>query len=183
MALVEGESDRAALLTLARRRSLDLTHVGIVAMGGATNLAAHLVRYGPAGLGLNLAGLCDVGEMSVFSRHLHRSGIAAGPDRESLESIGFFVCVTDLEDELIRALGVDRVIGVIEAEGELASLRRLQAQPAQRERTAEQHLHRFIGVRSGRKARYGALLVDALDLDRVPRPLEAVMAHAIGDGG
>jgi hypothetical protein len=181
--LVEGESDRAALLALAHRRSMGLDGVGVVAMGGATNLATHLGRYGPTGRGLHLSGLCDVGEMGVFGRHLQRSGIEAGPDRQTLESAGFFVCVVDLEDELIRALGVDRVIEVIEAEGELSSLRRLQAQPAQRDRTVVQHLHRFIGVRSGRKARYGPLLVDALDLDRVPRPLDAVLTHAMTDGG
>jgi hypothetical protein len=34
-----------------------------------------------------------------------------------------------------------------------------------------------MGTRSGRKSQYAALLVDALDLDRVPRPLEDVLAH------
>jgi hypothetical protein len=29
-----------------------------------------------------------------------------------------------------------------------------------------------------RKQRYAALLVDALDLERVPRPLDRVLAHA-----
>jgi hypothetical protein len=35
----------------------------------------------------------------------------------------------------------------------------------------------FLGTRSGRKIRSGSLLVDALDLDRVPRPLDALLAH------
>jgi hypothetical protein len=38
-------------------------------------------------------------------------------------------------------------------------------------------LRRFVAVRSGRKARYAALLVEALDPDRVPHPLEAVLAR------
>jgi hypothetical protein len=38
-------------------------------------------------------------------------------------------------------------------------------------------MRRFIGTRSGRKNRYGRLLVDALDLTRVPRPLERVLSH------
>jgi hypothetical protein len=38
-------------------------------------------------------------------------------------------------------------------------------------------LRRFIGVRSGRKARYAALLVDALDPGRVPEPLAGLLAR------
>jgi hypothetical protein len=37
-------------------------------------------------------------------------------------------------------------------------------------------LRRFLGVRSGRKARYAALLIDALEPGRVPKPLAAVLA-------
>ncbi len=92
-----------------------------------------------------------------------------------LAAHGFFVCVDDLEDELIRALGVDGVETVIEAEGDLASLRILQRQPAQQRRTPEQQLHRFMGSKGGRKIRYGALLAAALDLEHVPAPLDAVL--------
>ncbi|MFD7278161.1 hypothetical protein ACFV80_14185 [Streptomyces sp. NPDC059862] len=46
--------------------------------------------YGPPGLGLRLAGLCDEGEQRFFDRGLER---ARAPRR------GIFVCVTDLEDE------------------------------------------------------------------------------------
>ena len=60
---------------------------------------------------------------------------------------------------------------MIGAEGELASLRLLQRQPAQRNRTPGDQLHRFLGVRSGRKARYAWLLARALEPDQVPRPL------------
>ena len=55
------------------------------------------------------------------------------------------------------------------------SLRILQRQPAQRGRTAEEQLHRFLGTRSGRKSIYARLLVEALDLDAVPAPLDAVL--------
>lgn len=74
----------------------------------------------------------------------------------------------DLEDELIRALGVEAVEAVIEAAGEAHSLRLLAGMPAQRDWTREAVLRRFLGVRSGRKARYAALLVEALELGRVP---------------
>ena len=41
----------------------------------------------------------------------------------------------------------------------------------------EERLRRFMGTVSGRKAQYPRLLVDALDLTRVPRPLDRALAH------
>ena len=94
--------------------------------------------------------------------------------------IAFHACDVDLEDELIRAVGTAGVERVLEAEGELASLRRFQDQPGQRDRDLHAQLHRFLGTRAGRKVRYGTLLVDALDLDRVPRALDLTLRHALG---
>ena len=37
-----------------------------------------------------------------------------------------------------------------------------------------------MGTRSGRKARYGRVLAEALDPARVPRPLDRVLAHVAG---
>ncbi|HEY3428320.1 MAG TPA: ATP-dependent endonuclease, partial [Acidimicrobiia bacterium] len=91
--------------------------------------------------------------------------------------VGFFVCVLDLEDEMIRSLGAGAVVEVIQAQREIGSFRIFQHQPAQRERTIEAQLRRFLGTHSGRKIAYGALLADALDLDRVPRPLEALLGY------
>jgi hypothetical protein len=50
----------------------------------------------------------------------------------------------------------------------------------QRGRALHDQLHRFLGTRSGRKVRYGTLLVDALELDRVPPVLDRALAHAGG---
>ncbi len=52
--LVEGNSDRVALRTLAERqgRDLDAEGVEVVAMGGITNTRAFATRYGPAGIDL-----------------------------------------------------------------------------------------------------------------------------------
>jgi hypothetical protein len=177
--LVEGSSDREALTALATRRGLDLgaEGVGIVAMGGATNLRVYLQALGPRGERLRLAGLCDAGEEGHFRRGLQESGMGVVRTRGEMEQIGFFVCEADLEDELIRALGPVGVGEVIEAAGESGSFRRLQAQPAQRESTIEAQLRRFMGSKSGRKTLYARLLVEALDLDRVPRPLDRVLAH------
>jgi hypothetical protein len=177
--LVEGQSDRAALEALAVRRGRDLESEGVVvvAMGGATNVGHFLDRYGPSGLDVTLGGLCDAAEQHDFVRALEGVGLGSGLDRAGLESLGFFVCDADLEEELIRALGTGEVEAVIEAQGELGSFRIMQRQPAQRARSIEDQLRRFIGTKSGRKILYGRLMVEALDLERVPRPLDAVLAR------
>jgi hypothetical protein len=97
-----------------------------------------------------------------------------------MEGLGFFVCVSDLEDELIRALGTERVLEVVESEGELGAFRSFQNQPAWRGRPLTDQLHRFIGTFSGRKIRYGRHLVEALDPDRVPVPLTGLLGHIRG---
>jgi len=177
--LVEGMSDQAALEALAERRgrALGAHGVCIVHMGGATNLGRFLEMFGPHGLDVRLAGLCDAAEEGFFRRALERGGLGSDMSRADMEALGFYVCDADLEDELIRALGTASVEEVIRAQGEIRSLRVFQKQPAQQGQTAEMQIHRFMGTRSGRKSRYARLLVDALDLARVPRPLDAVLAH------
>jgi hypothetical protein len=179
--LVEGASDAAAVAALATRCGVDLADDGIevVAIGGATNIARALARFGPGGEGLHVAGLCDAGEERAYRRGLERGGFGADLDRAGIEAIGFFVCEADLEDELLRALGVEAVEAILEREGELASFRRMQLQPAQRGRSVDQQLRRFIGTRSGRKIRYGRLLVEALDPSAVPAPLARLLDHVL----
>ncbi|HET7532953.1 MAG TPA: TOPRIM nucleotidyl transferase/hydrolase domain-containing protein [Nocardioidaceae bacterium] len=175
--LVEGLSDCRALETLARRHGRDLPSEGVwvVPMGGATNVGRFLERFGPHGLDLRLAGLCDAAEQRHFLRGLERAGFGRGLTRGDMEDLGFHVCERDLEDELIRALGAPRVVQVVAEAGELRSFLALQNQPAQRGRSVEQQLHRFMGTRSGRKSRYARLLVDALAPAGAPAPLERVL--------
>ena len=178
--LVEGRSDRAAIETLATSRGHDLAAAGVfvVAMGGITLLGRHLAVYGPQGRALELTGLCDAGEERVVRRALSRAGLGTDLDRARLAERGFHVCVDDLEDELIRALGTAAVETVVAAAGELATFRTMQRQPAQRERPLADQLRRFLGTRSGRKVRYGTLLVEAaVAAGCVPEPLEAVLAR------
>jgi hypothetical protein len=161
--LVEGISDGIAIQTLAARAGRDLENerVSIMPIGGATSIRRYVEQIGRARTDCTLAGLCDVREARFF--------------RAALDDV--FVCVSDLEDELIRALGAPAVEGLIDAEGELASFRIMQKQPDQRTRTIGQQLRRFMGTRSGRKARYARVLVDALEPDRVPPPLDRLLAH------
>jgi hypothetical protein len=177
--LVEGVSDQVALEALAVRRGRDLDddRISIVPIGGAQAIGRFLDRFGPRGLGVRLAGLCDVGEEGDFRQGLERAGLGSDLTRGDMERLGFYVCDADLEDELIRALGVASVERVIDAEGDLGSFRTLQKQPEWRGRATEEQLRRFMGSGARRKIRYARLLVDALDLSRVPRPLDLVLAH------
>jgi OLD-like protein len=177
--LVEGTSDQAAVEALAARRGRDLATEGIsvVPMRGARSIRQFVALFGPLGLDIRVAGLCDAGEEDDFRRGLERAGLGSNLDRDCMESLGFFVCVDDLEDELIRCLGTAAVEQVLDLHGDLRSFRIFQKQPAQHGRTAHQQLRRFMGTRSGRKIHYGRWLVDALDLDNVPRPLDLVLAY------
>lgn len=175
--LVEGESDRVAVRTLAMRRGRDLAAEGIevVEMGGVTNTRAFATHYGPRGLAVPLAGLYDAPDEGKVRHGLAAAGLEGALAREGLDGLGFYKCSADLEDELIRALGVATVEAVIEAEGEGRSLRLLSGMPAQQGWDRSSVLRRFLGVRSGRKARYAELLVNALEPSRVPEPLAAVL--------
>jgi len=163
--LVEGMSDQAAVDTLAERSGRDLRGDGVfvVPMGGATNIGHFVDLFGPGGFGVRLAGLCDQGEERDFRRGLDR----VGP---------YFVCVADLEDEMIRALGTRRVEELIEADGEGGPFLTFTRQPAHRGAARDQQLRRFMGTRSGRKIRYGHILAAALDLTQVPGPLAGLLS-------
>ena len=164
--LVEGTSDGRAVETLARRRGRDLEAEGVavVPMGGYGNLPRLLRQFRD----VRLAGLYDVGEERHFLRAL------ACKDRGELESAGFYACTQDLEDELTWAVGSAGMERVLAEQGELRAFRTYQRQPAHRERPLEEQLHGFMW---NRKQRYAVLLVEALDLERIPRPLDRVLAH------
>jgi hypothetical protein len=177
--LVEGVSDQGAVEALAERRGRDLhaERIAVVPIGGAQAIGQFLNLFGPAGLDVRLAGICDAGEEGDFRRGLKQAGIGERLSRVAMERLGFFVCSADLEDELIRALGAASVEAVVAAQGDLGSFRTLQRQPEWRGRAIEEQLWRFMGSGSGRKIRYARLLVDALDLSQVPRPLDGALAH------
>ncbi len=93
----------------------------VLPTGGAQAIGRFLVRFGPLGSNVRVAGLCDEGEEHVFRRALERAGLGSDVTRAGMERLGFYVCAADLEDELVRALGPVRVEQVIDAEGELGS--------------------------------------------------------------
>ena len=171
--LVEGTSDEVAVETLAERRGVSLVHerVEIVPIGGAQAIGRFVAHFGPQGVALT--GLYDAAEAPEFRRALG----------EDLEQLGFFACEPDLEGELIRALGAEAVEAVAEANGELGSFRTLQKQPAWRDEPVEEQLRRFLGSGGSRKIRYARLLVEALEPDAAPRPLQLVLERALNGPG
>lgn len=174
---VEGTSDRNSIEALAARfqRRLSAEGTAVVAMGGATNFSYFLSKALKHQPNPGLAGLCDEGEVGAFHRGLERVDTSPNLSAAVVDRVGLFVCVPDLEAELIRAAGFALVESVIEAEGEGESLRRLRSQPAWRTRPPDEQLRRFMGSRSGRKARYARQLVAAMDLERTPRPLRMLL--------
>jgi hypothetical protein len=176
--LVEGISDQIALETLAVRRGRDLAAdgVAIVPIGGIHAVTRYLRQFGPAGADVRLAGLCDAAEEQVLRRGLATAGIGSPQSRAEMERMGFHVCVEDLEDELIRAAGVALVGELFDSHGDLGSFRSMRGQPAWRGKAEEAQMRRFLGAGAARKLRYARLLVEAVDSDRMPRPLDAVLA-------
>jgi hypothetical protein len=176
--LVEGISDQIALETLAGRlgRDLEAERIVIVPVGGAQALSRHLGHFGPQGKGLAVTGLCDAREEGLFRRGLAASGLGWPKNRREMEQLGFFVCVDDLEDELIRAAGRAATETLLESQGDLGPFQTLQNQPAWRGRAFESQMHRWLRAGARRNLRYARLLTLSLHPDRLPRPLEAVLA-------
>jgi hypothetical protein len=158
--LVEGVTDRIALEAVAAKLGHDLVAAGveIVPIGGAQAIRRAAAPYE----GERVAGLCDAGEERYFRRVL---GDAT------------HVCVQDLEDELIRALGAERVQAVVDAEGELQTFRSFQNQVFWREQPVERQLRRWL-QNGGRYLRYPPLLVEAMQPDEIPPPLAGVLTAA-----
>lgn len=161
--LVEGQSDRIAVETLAARRRRDLVaeEVVVMAVGGAHALERALSMLEAD----RVAGLYDRAEEAAVRRALERAHVP--PD-------GFFACDPDLEGELVRALGPERMLKLVYERGQLAAFRTYQKQPEKRPLALEAQLHGWL---HNWKVRYAAALVEALELDRVPVPLDAVLAH------
>jgi hypothetical protein len=157
--LVEGITDRIAVEAVAAKLGRDPAAEGVevVPIGGA-----QAIRRAAAELeGEHVVGLCDAGEERWFRRVL-------GDET--------FVCVADLEDELVRALGIARVEEVVAGEGDLETFRNFQNQPAWRGRSVDAQLRRWLQASDRRNKRYPPQLIDALEPDELPRPLVSALA-------
>lgn len=164
--LVEGSSDRRALTTLATRRGrdLDADGISIIATTGATNFVRFVEMLGPAGHDVALAAMCDRAELSEIQ--------AAMSQLDGTRSI--YTCVRDLEDELIRAIGPEAMMSLMDEQGDLRRFRSFQNQPDQRHKTIDRQIWRWLG---NHKIRYASLMVGILDPARIPMPLQQALDH------
>ena len=169
--LVEGITDQIALETAAAGigRDLEAARVVVVPIGGAHAIGRFLAGLGPLATRVRLAGLCDRREEDIFRRGLTMTQ-AGSP---------LYVCVDDLEDELIRAVGTEGVEALFDSQGDLRSFRSFQSQPAWRGREPAAQMYRFVRSSSVRNLVYARLLVEAaVRGGTLPRPLDAVLAAA-----
>ncbi|MEO8241617.1 MAG: TOPRIM nucleotidyl transferase/hydrolase domain-containing protein [bacterium] len=178
--LVEGISDQIAIEAAATRLGRDLAAEGVVVVpaGGVGSIGALAARFGPTGAGLRLSGLCDLAEVTWVCRALVKAGAGFAQTREDLQRLGFYVCDRDLEDELIRAVGVEAVAVLLAEHGDLAAFQTLQRQAKWKDAALSDQIRRFLGAGARRKLRYAGLFVAALDLERMPLPLRDVLGRA-----
>jgi hypothetical protein len=185
--LLEGRSDVAALQALLARDACVADarvgesrgdHVRLVDMGGVTNVRRHLVELvrGASGdvAGPRVLCLGDAAEAPFLARALAAVGRPVG-SRADMAVLGFHVCDRDLEEELVRALGADRVQEVLAGLGLLDRFLTFRRQPAWHGRPVHDQLHRFAGTTSGRKLVVAHALISALTPDQVPAPLAALV--------
>ncbi len=157
--LVEGESDAVVVRGLTQRHGLD---VRVVAMGGITNVRQHVARWREDRPDAILVGVCDERERRFMEK--------VEPPLAAI-----FVCERDLEDELIRAVGPESVIGLLDGLGDLGRFLTFQDQPEWRGQPLHEQLRRFAGTRSGRKAAFAGRLADELGDDAMPAPLSGLL--------
>jgi hypothetical protein len=172
--LVEGYSDRVALLQLASRlgRDFDAEGVTVLAMDGAGAVGTYLRLFGAAGLSLEVLGMCDEDKEDKWLSELQKAGFAV-KDRASMKAAGFLVCVKDLEQEFVKALGLGGAQAVISNEGEASTFAAFQKQPTYSGASLDEQLRRFF---QKDKIRWAVPLVDALNLKAIPGPLNDLIS-------
>lgn len=167
--LVEGESDRAALLALTPRFGIDLEaeEIAVTVIGGAGNFGRAISEA--AAQGHRVGGLYDEAEERFVAGALNRQ------EGEDLTRQGFFACRPDLEMELTRAIGVAEMTSLLEASGDLTTFRNFQDQPAHRDHEALEQVRRFVSASGSRKATYDRLMAEHVAFDAVPEPLDGLV--------
>jgi len=173
--LVEGASDAAVGRVLCEARGVDPAAVEVRDMGGVTNVGRHLRELDGT---VRVLGLYDAPEERFVVRGLRSTGRDVST-RDDLRHLGFVVCDRDLEDELIRALGTERVESVLAELRELDRFRAFQRQPQWRDRDLTDQLHRFAGTASGRKLLLARRLAEELSPSTTPAPLTSLVEQIV----
>jgi hypothetical protein len=141
-------------------------------MDGAGAVGTYLRLFGTAGLRLAVFGMCDEDKESKWLSELQKAGFPVS-DRASMKAAGFMVCVKDLEQEFVRALGLGGAQAVISNEGETPIFAAFQKQPAYSGAPLDEQLRRFFQKDN---IRWAAPLVDALNVKAIPGPLNDVIS-------
>ncbi len=177
--LVEGVTDELALTLAARRsgRDLEAEGVSVIPINGAHAISRFLRQLAAEDPGAKLAGLYDEGEEEVIRAALERAGYGPNLDRSQLEGVGFFACIVDLEDELIRAVSETNLSRLIELEGDAQPWHTFRHQHAWHGRPVHQQFRRFIRSVSERNSRYIRAIVETIDPSRLPRPLRLLLDY------
>lgn len=173
-ALVEGLSDRLALLALAKRinRDLDAEGVSIVSLNGGGELGAFYDLLGPKGVDRKLVGLCDKDKEGDWIAALNARGHAL-KDAAGLEAAGYFVAQPDIEYELMNALGAG-IEAVLKGEKLWGRYQVLAQQPTKKGVAPSKLLHDFI---HDHNTTVVPAMVDAIDLGSMPRVLTEVLSR------
>ncbi|GAA1995107.1 TOPRIM nucleotidyl transferase/hydrolase domain-containing protein [Microbacterium pumilum] len=174
--LVEGVSDQIAVDTLAQRLGAGDRGIAVVPVGGAQGLRRMLRTIRVDHPAVPLSGLYDIAEARVIRRALEEVGLLTPTDE--IEVAGFFACVSDLEDELLRACGPELIEACLADNGDIIAFRKLQKQPEWRDRPIDAQLRRWMTSGARRKLRYARIFVDTIPLERMPQPLMAVLRRA-----
>lgn len=180
--LLEGASDVAAIRELRARRGItpEDEPCVLVDMGGATNIRRTLHQVAAMNPRPRVIGLCDEREARYFVRALEVHGAELGlqgaPKLDTLPQFGFHVCHRDLEDELLRALGVEGTLAVLAGLDLESTFAAFTRQLAWQGRPVMDQLRRFGGTTSGRKELLAGAMAAALDVDDTPPPLAALLA-------
>ncbi|KGN36956.1 hypothetical protein [Knoellia subterranea] len=166
--LLEGASDVAAVQVLRAARGVDAEDEPclLIDMGGATNVRRHVERAAAADPLPRVIGMCDEREAPFFTRAL-----------DVIPTFTFTVCRRDLEDEFMRALGLDGTLAVLESVDLLTTFEAFTRQQAWQGRPLLDQLRRFVGTTSGRKELLAVALAGALDEATTPAPLSDLLAE------
>lgn len=178
--LVEGRSDATAVRMMCQAADLDDV-VTIVVMGGVTNFHNTWARVTASLHPDRVAVLSDGGELRFVVRPLVELGRITVA--EDLPRAGVFVCDSDLEEELIRALGPERALAVVDEVGLGGSFTVLTRQPQWEGRPVDEQLHRFAGTGAGRKELLAEAWSGALAADELPAPLRDLREWIIARRG
>lgn len=172
--LVEGFSDLLAVRVLATKLGIDVDAAGVsvLSLEGGDLFVHYLQLLGPAGLQLDVRGLCDDDKAARWIDRLGREGFAVH-DGATMAAAGFHICVPDLEGELMAPLSEADLNAVFVAEGAADEFQTFAAQPDQQAKTPDEQRLAFI---KKDKIRWAPLVADAVPDAGIPQPIRDLLA-------